>query len=229
MQLSSYVFAPALFFLFGAFGFSEYDSYKYTTITWTISSFTIALIIILLLLKNEMRNEMNLRAPFPYGKVIGWGLLGVFLAMFAQSFAAKIMELIGLPLVSENTQSIVEMVEMSILIMIVPSIIGPILEEIVFRKILFGELAKRFGFFLSSIASSIVFAIVHIDFTHTLVYIGMGLVFCYLYKKTESILAPIIAHMLMNTLVLIVQLNMDKILEWQEKYNTIQSIFGGLL
>ena len=229
MQLSSFIFAPLLMWLFSLFGFSPAEAYKYTTTFWVVFSFSAALVIIIYLLRKEIQIELNSRASLPWGKYIGWGILGMFLAMFAQVIAVRIMELIGLPLISENTQSIVEMVEMSMLIIVAPALIGPILEEIVFRKILFGALMERLGFFLSSILSSLVFAIVHVDFTHTLVYVGMGLVFCYLYKKTESIITPILAHMFMNSMVIIAQLNIDKIIELEDKLNTVQLIFGGLL
>ena len=229
MQLSSFIFAPLLMWLFSSLGFSPNEAYKYASTFWIVFSFSFALLIILYLLRKEILIELNSRASLPWGKYIGWGILGMFLAMFSQSIAVYIMELIGLPLVSENTQSIVEMVEMSFIIIVAPALIGPILEEIVFRKVLFGALMERFGFFISSILSSLVFAIVHVDFTHTLVYVFMGLVFCYLYKKTESIITPILAHMFMNSLVLIGQLNIDKIMELEDKLNTVQHIFGGLL
>lgn len=229
MQLSSFVFAPLLMWIFTSFNFSIDDAYKYATTTWIVSSFSIALLVILYLLRKEIQLEWKNRSSLPFGKYIGWGILGMFMAIFSQSIAVYIMELIGLPLVSENTESIIEMVEMSTLIILAPAIIGPILEEIVFRKVLFGALVERLGFFVSSLFSSIIFAIVHIDFTHILVYVFMGLIFCYLYKVTNSIITPIIAHMLMNSLVVIVQLNIDKIIELEDKLNTIQLIIGGLL
>lgn len=229
MQLSSFVFAPLLMWIFTSFHFTIDDAYKYATTTWIVSSFSIALLIILYLLRKEIQMEWRNRSSLPFAKYIGWGVIGLFMAFFSQTIAVYIMELIGLPLISENTESIIEMVEMSMLIILAPAIIGPILEEIVFRKVLFGAFVERFGFWIPSLFSSIIFALVHVDFTHMLVYIFMGLVFCFLYHKTKSIITPIIAHMLMNSIVIIMQLNIDKILELEEKLNTLQHIIGGLL
>lgn len=229
MQLSSFVFAPLLMWIFTSFQISIDEAYKYATTTWIVSSFSIALIIILYLLRKEIQMEWKNRSSLPFSKYIGWGVIGLFMAFFSQTIAVYIMELIGLPLISENTASIIEMVEMSMLIILAPAIIGPILEEIVFRKVLFGAFVERFGFWIPALFSSFIFAIVHVDFTHILVYIFMGLVFCFLYYKTKSIITSIIAHMLMNSIVIIMQLNIDKILELEEKLNTLQHIIGGLL
>ena len=114
-------------------------------------------------------------------------------------------------------------------VILVVSIIGPILEEIVFRKIIFGSLYQRFGFFISALVSSLIFAVAHMDFVHILLYASMGFTFAFLYVKTKRILVPIFAHVAMNTLVVILQLNYDRIIEWQEKYSGVTQFIGGFL
>ena len=57
--------------------------------------------------------------------------------------------------------------------LIVISIIGPILEEIVFRKILFGTLYKRFNFFIAAIISSLYlrrFILILLTYWYTLLW-----------------------------------------------------------
>ena len=76
-----------------------------------------------------------------------WAILGVFLALFAQYAAANIEQLIGIEMGSENTKDILKIIEyLSVSYCGYKFIIGPILEEIVFRKIIFGSLHKRFNF-----------------------------------------------------------------------------------
>lgn len=82
---------------------------------------------------------------------------------------------------------------------------APILEEYIFRRIIFGELHKRFNFTLSSIISSTLFAIGHFSLSSMLGYIAMGMVYCWSYKKTGKLSVTIIAHILMNLSVIIVQ------------------------
>ncbi len=79
------------------------------------------------------------------------------------------------------------------------------MEEIVFRKILFGTLYKKFNFFIAAIISSLVFAVIHFDFTHLLVYTRYGARIRLLICKNEGTIVPIAAHVAMNTLVAIAQ------------------------
>jgi membrane protease YdiL (CAAX protease family) len=192
---------------------------------WLIFSFFGALLIILLLLRKDMKSTelRDDRSPMPIA--IAWAIIGIFLAMFAQGMAATIEnKVFGIEYGSENTQFLVEIAKVTPLFIIVTSIIGPILEEIIFRKLLFGTLYKRFNFFIAGLLSSIVFAIVHMDFTHILIYTAMGFTFAFLYVRTKRIIVPIIAHVAMNTLVVLIQLVFkDELEKYQQQVETMQS------
>lgn len=115
------------------------------------------------------------------------------------------------------------------LLVIVVSIIGPILEEIIFRQIIFGSLYKKFNFFISALISSLIFAVVHMDFTHLLIYTAMGFTFAFLYVRTKRIIVPIFAHVAMNTFVVVVQTifadDIERIMKQAEKLQ--QTFIGG--
>ncbi|MBR7508527.1 CPBP family intramembrane metalloprotease, partial [Mycobacterium tuberculosis] len=73
------------------------------------------------------------------------------------------------------------------------SIVGPILEEYVFRKVIFGELynfikgSRVVSFIIASIVSSLIFALAHNDFKFIPVYFGMGVIFSLAYVYTKRI------------------------------------------
>ncbi|MCB7385634.1 hypothetical protein LI013_22465, partial [Bacteroides thetaiotaomicron] len=82
-----------------------------------------------------VRNR-NLRSiPF----VLGWSVYGVLLALIAQRIAIMIETLLGVDVGSENTENILNLINVAPIMIFVTSIIGPILEEIIFRKIIFGS------------------------------------------------------------------------------------------
>ena len=139
---------------------------------------------------------------------IFWGVAGIFLAFFAQSAAANIEYALGIEMGSENTEQIVGLIKTAPLIIFVTSIIGPILEEIVFRKIIFGSLYKRLNFFFAGLISSLIFSIAHGEPEHLILYGAMGFTFAFLYVKTKRILVPIFTHVAMNTIVVVIQLNL---------------------
>lgn len=198
---------------------------------WLIFSFFTAMIIILFLLRKDMQIDNYREDQSPLSVAILWSIIGVFLALFAQGIAATIEnKVFGIELGSENTEFLVEVASVTPLFIIVTSIFGPILEEIIFRKLLFGNLQKRFNFFISALLSSIVFAIVHMDFTHILIYSAMGFTFAFLYVKTKRILVPIFAHVAMNTLVVVVQLLFkDDLDKYKQQVETMQSFISPFL
>jgi uncharacterized protein len=172
---------------------------------WLVISFTIATIIVFFILRKEMQAVMNTRSGIPFGKSLLWAIAGIFLALISQSIAASIERMIGIEMGSENTQQIIRIIETFPAVIFVSSVLGPILEEIVFRKIIFGSLHKRFNFFLSALISSVIFALAHFEPEHILLYSAMGFTFAFLYVKTNRIWVPMFAHVAMNTFVVLIQ------------------------
>jgi uncharacterized protein len=206
MQLSSIIGVPLLIFFAETLGWTITPSNAVTL--WILISFTLALIFILLVLRKEMFQPIrDVHALSPLESVF-WGIVGIFLALFAQSAAASIEYALGIEMGSENTQQIVGLIQTTPLIIFVTSIIGPILEEIVFRKVIFGSLYKRLNFFFAGLISSLIFSIAHGEPEHLILYGAMGFTFAFLYVKTKRILVPIFTHVAMNTIVVIIQLNL---------------------
>lgn len=197
---------------------------------WTIISFVAALPIVLYLLRIDMKDRHLDRSRSTRWEAFGWAVAGVFMAFTSQIIAANIeMHLFGIEPGSENTQNIMALVKSVPFLIIVVSVIGPILEEIIFRKIIFGSLHKKFNFFISGLLSSLVFAVVHMDFEHILLYTAMGFTFAFLYVKTKRIIVPICAHVAMNTFVVVMQTvfadDIERILK--ETENLRQMFIGG--
>lgn len=230
MQLSGYVGYPIVYGIgVKAFHVSAKQMEMMTPIYWIVISFVAALIIVLFILRKSERNyKMERVAALPLIPSIFWAIIGIFLAFFAQALAAMLEQLLGIKMGSENTQRIIGLIETLPLVVVISSVVGPILEEIVFRKIIFGSLHKRFSFFISALLSSIIFGLAHMELQHLILYSAMGFTFAFLYKKTKRIIVPIIAHVMMNSLVVIVQLlNQDKIEKTLDDYQKVQSFIGG--
>ncbi len=152
-----------------------------------------------------------------------WGLLGFLLLLIGQSLAAMIEMAMGIDPGSENTASLVTIAEAVPLAIVSIVLFGPILEELVFRRVLFGSLNQTTNFFFATAISALVFALIHFDFTHLLLYFTTGLILAFLYQKTKRIITPIIAHICLNGYVMLIQLNMDKILEFQKQMEELQT------
>ena len=114
---------------------------------------------------------------------------------------------------SSNQQAIDEaLIRYGVLQMITVCVIGPVVEEVFYRGILFGFLQGRGKSILRSIAaillSSMLFAFSHtsmIDFSMTdllanIPVLMLGLTVTTLYWRTDNIFCPIIVHIVINTI-----------------------------
>lgn len=171
----------------------------------TIFSFSLgAIAMILLNRKSTIRNSLVLNPSLPRKKVIYWGIIGIPLVLLVQ-YLANLIEILvlGLPIASENTQNILVIVDKYPIYLVIVSVLGPIMEEFVFRKVIFGFLYDLTGGIGAAVISSLIFAFMHFD-GHILLYSSMAFVFSFLYSKTKNIAAPMITHIAMNTLVMLV-------------------------
>ncbi|WP_210367899.1 type II CAAX endopeptidase family protein [Bacillus sp. REN3] len=227
MHLSSIIGIPIITLAGAGMGKSLEEMKLIAPPYWLVISFSLTLLIVLLLLRKEYKTSDMRNAASPANS-ISWAIAGIFLALMAQSIAASIESMVGIEMGSENTQQIIKLIERFPIVILVSSIIGPILEEIVFRKIIFGSLHKRMNFFLAALISSVIFALAHAEPEHILLYSAMGFTFAFLYVKTKRIIVPIVAHVTMNTFVVLLQSvfreDIERMLREAEK---IQSIIGG--
>lgn len=104
--------------------------------------------------------------------------------------------------------------EHTLLLALFVIVVAPVVEETLFRRVVFGRLWAagwpRTGAALSALA----FAVAHEPWRPELaqwllllaVYAGMGVLLCMLYRRTRSLLAPIAAHGLHNALTLLLAL-----------------------
>ncbi|MEG0781451.1 type II CAAX endopeptidase family protein [Carnobacterium sp.] len=164
------------------------------------------LIMIQLNRKSTIRNSITLQKSLSLKQVITWGIIGVFTAIIMQQLAQFIeVHLFQQTIASQNSAEIFAIINKYPLFLLTTVLFGPIMEEFVFRKVIFGFFFDLTGAVGAAVISSLLFAFVHMD-GHFLVYSTMGLVFCFLYTKTKNIATPIIAHVLMNTIAVILSL-----------------------
>ena len=77
--------------------------------------------------------------------------------------------------------------------------VAPVLEELLFRGILFPSLLKTRPFFFAALLSGFYFALIHFHATSFLPLLALSIAFSAGYAATGSILTPITMHMLFNS------------------------------
>ncbi len=82
-------------------------------------------------------------------------------------------------------------------------VITPIVEELIFRGILFRGLRKDLPFWSSAIITSLAFALAHAQWNVAIDTFALSLALCYLVEKSESIIPSILLHAIKNSLAFI--------------------------
>ncbi|MGL4819208.1 MAG: lysostaphin resistance A-like protein [Bacilli bacterium] len=206
LQFSPIIGYPILIALLGWGGTLTETQQAQLTAYWAVGSFLLVALLVGWLVRTgevDWRNKPTL----DLSEKILWVFGGFVLALVGQGIAGYIeTQLFGIPAGSENTFMLMDIAKQFPLFIAVIVLIGPFLEEVVFRKVIFGTLYKRFNFFIAASISSLAFAVMHLDFTHLLIYFVMGFTFAFLYKQTKRIWVPVAAHMLMNGFVVLMQM-----------------------
>ena len=82
--------------------------------------------------------------------------------------------------------------------LLVMAVLAPLVEELVFRGLLYGWLEGRWGSAVAFIVSSLAFAAAHYEWKHIVLVLPLGLLFGYLRRRTNSLVPSLAAHMVNN-------------------------------
>lgn len=97
-----------------------------------------------------------------------------------------------------------ELNQLPIIIQLITSgICGPILEELLFRGIVYNKLKSFNKPMISIIISSVIFGMMHFDIINAIYAFGVSFILIYLYEKYKTLLAPIIMHIFLNSTIIL--------------------------
>ena len=84
-------------------------------------------------------------------------------------------------------------------------IVGPLIEEIIFRGIVFNRL-RRYGMklWMAIGVQAVFFGVYHLNFYQGIIGVILGVILAIIYNKTKTLWVPIIVHMSYNAIVLII-------------------------
>ena len=126
---------------------------------------------------------------------LGWTFLAGLSAIFISDVIASLTDF--LPNWLESTFSNMEGSWLGILAI---AIVGPILEEILFRGAITSELLKAYSPKKAIFFSALIFGIFHINPAQILIAFLLGLLLAWLFYRTRSLIPGILIHILNNSL-----------------------------
>ncbi|MCW5737241.1 MAG: CPBP family intramembrane metalloprotease [Enhydrobacter sp.] len=85
-----------------------------------------------------------------------------------------------------------------VLSLLLLAVLAPLVEELVFRGLIYGWVAGRWGGMAGLIVSSLAFAAAHFEPAHVVLVLPLGLLFGWMRWRTDSLLPSLVAHILNN-------------------------------
>lgn len=141
-------------------------------------------------------------------KAIGLGILTFVVGLAAE----QLMGLVYTVPSSDPTADFIKTLGGSALfLMAALAMIGPVMEEIIFRGFLFNvlrsSLSRKFGLafttLVSLFGSAFVFGVMHMNLPALPFYMVLGAVYAEAYRRSGSLVVPVIAHVLNNSMIVI--------------------------
>ena len=173
------------------------------TLTYVVSKneiisnvFRVALLIIILILiiKTELVQTVNFK-KINFSTICNMLILGIGMDGI-QALISRSLSTI-FPSYLKFSESILNSAGSYFQLLIIV-ILGPILEEIFFRGVIFGYLKKNFNIIAAIIVQALIFGIMHGNIVQSIYAFISGIVFAIVYLHYESLFACIIVHIEMN-------------------------------
>ena len=80
------------------------------------------------------------------------------------------------------------------------AVLAPLVEELIFRGLIYGWIAGRWGTIAAFFLSSLAFAAAHWEPAHVVLVLPLGLLFGWLRRRTDSLWPSLVAHIANNAL-----------------------------
>ena len=147
----------------------------------------VAIIFIPLLINDYKKYKKQTNTKINYFYLI---ILGVILSLMYNVFAYYLNFALKTSLFDNSNNIAITLLSTGIL--------GPIIEELMFRGIIYNELKSKYSNMKSILITTIFFAIIHINIIQILYALIIGFILIFVYEKYNNIKAPIILHMASN-------------------------------
>ncbi len=101
-------------------------------------------------------------------------------------------------------------------------IVTPIAEELLFRGIVYNRLKIYYDVTIAGYISAIIFGVVHFNLLQGIYAFIMGIIFAYVYQKSNNICAPMVIHVAANLVAVLS--SVSPVALWMEKHIIIKLV-----
>lgn len=164
-----------------------------------IFMYPLAFFLYWLILQTVPKARQTWTCPMGTGHFLGWFVIcmgGVYFGSLIGQFLMTIVSVItGETMVNQVEEMIMDMSLWAVILSAV--ILAPIMEELIFRKLVLDRLAG-YGPAVAMFVSALVFGLAHGNFYQFFYAFLLGLIFAYIYLRTGKVRYSMMLHMMVN-------------------------------
>jgi len=153
-------------------------------------------VLVILLLRDATWSSLGFKKFAPRALALGCGL--VIIGFIVNAVNNLIMYMLGVEVQAQQFGDILGQLQYPVSLLVTGALFAPLLEETLFRGFIFGGLRQRLGWVKAALVSSAIFGAMHLSLAAFIPTFTLGMIFCYLYQRSNSIWAGIIFHTLVN-------------------------------
>lgn len=184
--LLSYIVVFGTCFIYVKLGMGDIDQFLNYPVFYVIIIFSV--VISIFWYKKNKRKEIRLE----YRKYFPLFYFGISIAVVLNMIIIRV------------TNNTIDNNYPILLYLISSGIVGPIYEEILFRYILFNRLRNKYSDNMALFISLLFFSFIHLSFIKIIYAFILGFFITVIYRRENTILAPILVHIGANSIVILI-------------------------
>jgi len=185
---------------------AEEEYYKHMVEIQGLSALlTLPILMIYLRKDRERKAEIGFVSPAPE-RVPVWMVFVTLFGAIASYAGNGMISLSGLYQVSDEYDKIAEIMYQGnvVLELVALAILTPIVEELIFRGLMYTQLTEFMKKKHAIIVASLIFGLYHGNFLQAVYAFALGLLMIYVYERFHTLLAPILFHIGANALGILI-------------------------
>ncbi len=185
---------------------AEEEYYKHLVEIQGLSALlTLPILVIYLRKDRERRAEVGFISRAPE-RIPVWMVLVTLFGAIASYAGNGMISLSGLYQVSDEYDKIAEIIYQGnvVLELIALAVLTPIVEELIFRGLMYTQLTEFMKKKHAIIVAALLFGLYHGNFLQTVYAFALGLLMIYVYERFHTLLAPILFHIGSNALGILI-------------------------
>ena len=154
-----------------------------------------------------------------------------FLGIFFAAFMNLLLAFLGVTLtedpVAEN-EFMQNFRNKLVLVILIEAVVAPVLEELLFRRVMFGLFRRFLPVYVAALITSVIFGVLHFNLPQGIYGFVFSMLLCEVMLRYKTWIAPLIVHAAANALALFMNY-VPSVNEWAVQNSLVIVIVSGLL